>query len=99
MMRSKAAQRIGEGLSRDDGEIFVAAHQRAKPAIFKLLDAPDLRDDVAVPRKGFFGNGGHRLDVVKRAIGIKDNGFDRHRKVSLVVGGFIIDRFRCSTCF
>ena len=39
----------------------------------------DLRDDLAVTGKRLLGNGGYRLNVVKRAIGVEHNGFDCHR--------------------
>src|SRR5579863_719930 len=72
------ADTVGKRLPRDDGKILVTAHQRAQPRVFELLDAPDLRDDVAVARKFLFGDRSHRLDVVERAVGIEDDGLDRH---------------------
>jgi hypothetical protein len=47
-----------------------------------LLDPPDLRDDLAVAGKCLFGNGGHRLNVIERAIGVEHNGFDGHVRSS-----------------
>jgi hypothetical protein len=84
MFQPEHADRVGEGFSGDDGEILVTAHQGAKPAIFELLDAPDLRDDVAISRKCVFGDGCYRLNVIECAIGVKNDGFDRHGMVSLV---------------
>ena len=61
-------ERVGERIPRDVGEILIASHQRAQPGVFELLDAPDLRDDLAVAGKRLFGDGRYRLNVVERAI-------------------------------
>src|SRR5882757_6395278 len=76
--QSQASQRVSERIPRDDGKILVAPHQRTQPGIFELLDTPDLGDDLAVTGKRRLGDGGDRLNVVQRAIGIEHNGFDGH---------------------
>src|SRR6266478_1507504 len=65
-------------VARDDREILIAPHQRAQPGVFELLDTPDLGDDLTIAGKRLFGNGGDRLNVVQRAIGVEHNGFDAH---------------------
>ena len=77
--QAEATQCIGQRVAGDRGEIGVAAHQRAQPAIFELLDAPDLRDDVAVAGKRFLGDGRDRLHVEQRAVCIENDGLDGHR--------------------
>src|SRR5437773_2720389 len=74
----QASQRVGQRVLRDDREVLIAAHQRAQPGVFELLDAPDLRDDLAVAGKRRFGDSRHRLNVVQRAIGVEYDGFDAH---------------------
>ena len=83
IFQPEAAQRIGQRVARDLREILVATHQRAQPGIFKLLDAPHLRDDPAIAGKLVFGDVSHRLDIVERAIGIEDDCFDGHGDLSL----------------
>ena len=78
ILQPEATERVGQRVARDLREILVTLHQRAQPGIFELLDAPDLGDDFAIAGKRVLGDVGHRLDVVKRAIGVEDNGFDRH---------------------
>src|SRR5712671_4040910 len=78
VLETEASQCVSERIPRDDGKILVAPHQRTQPGIFKLLDAPDLGDDLAVTGKRRLGNGSDRLNVVERAIGIEHNGFDGH---------------------
>src|ERR1700704_3357578 len=76
--QSQASERVGQRVARYDRKILVAPHQRTQPGIFELLDTPDLGDDIAVTGKRRLGNGGDRLNVVQRAIGIEHNGFDGH---------------------
>src|SRR4051812_4101159 len=70
------AQRIGKRVARDGCKVLVAPHQRAQPGVFELLDPPDLRDDLAIPRKCVLGDLRDRLDVVERSVGIEYNGFE-----------------------
>ena len=78
MFQPEHPQRVGERIPRHDGKILVAPHQRTQPGVFELLDAPDLGDDLAITGKRLLGDGRHRLNVVKRAIGVEHNGFDGH---------------------
>ena len=84
ILQAEAAQRVGERVARHHGEIRIAPHQRAQPAIFELLDAPDLRDDLAIAGECLLGDIGHRLHVVERAIGVEHDGFDGQFPDSLV---------------
>jgi hypothetical protein len=71
-------ERVDQRISRNDREILITPHQRTQPGIFELLDPPDLRDDLAVAGERLLGNGGHRLDVIERAVGVEHDGFDGH---------------------
>src|SRR5882757_5061551 len=83
IFQAEAAQRVGQRLPRHHGKILVTPHQRTQPGIFELLDAPDLRDDLAMAGKRLFRDGGDGLNVVERAIGIEHDGFDSHLTCSL----------------
>ena len=78
ILQPEAAERVRQRVARHFGEIPIVPHQRAQPGVFELLDAPDLGDDVAVAGERVLGDVGHRLDVVKGAIGVENNGFDGH---------------------
>ena len=78
VFQPEAAQRVDERVAGYDGKILVAPHQRAQPGVFQLLDAPHLRDDLAIVGKRLLGDGGDRLDIIERAIGIEHDGFDGH---------------------
>src|ERR1700733_8662485 len=87
-LEPKHPQRVAKRIRRDHRKILVAPHQRTQPGIFELLDAPDLGDDLAVTGKRLLGHGGHRLNIVKRAIGIEHDGFDAH-----LLGGPLLDDY------
>ena len=94
VLQPEDPQRVDERFPRDDGEILIAPHQRTQPGIFELLDPPDLGDDLAVSGKCLFGDGGHRLNVVERAIGIENNGLDGHGCLFLLMSTPSFDRRR-----
>ena len=50
---------------------------------FKLLEPPDLCDQIALAGTKLFGFGVDRVHVVERAIGVEDEAFDRHSRLSL----------------
>jgi hypothetical protein len=76
------AQRKFERGLREKGEIAVVLERCLQPGIFKLLEPPDLRDQIAFARTKLLGLGPHRVDVVQRSISVEDQALDQHNRSS-----------------
>src|SRR6516165_4071719 len=68
---------------REVREVAILLKRRLQPGIFKLLEPPDLCDQIALSGTKLFGFGVDRVHVVERAVGVEDQAFDRHSRLSL----------------
>ncbi len=80
--QAQRAEGVVERFAADGQKILVAAHQGSEPAVFQLLQAPDLCDVFAVTRKRGVDNAGDGLDIVQRAVSVEDECLDGHSAAS-----------------